>query len=146
MPLHLIKLSVGSESIRDHSDWVKERLAAKRAAGEKKPEYMHRTRMVPKRIEELLEGGSMYWVIKGQVAARQAIRDIRPFVDNEGISRCHIVMQPKLIPVIPRPQRPFQGWRYLIDHEVPKDIAAGAGELAQMPEVLRRELAELGLL
>ena len=146
MPLHLIKLSVGSDSIRDHQDWVKQRLAAKRAAGEKKPEYMHRTRMVPKRIEELLDGGSMYWVIKGQIAARQAIKDIRPFIDTEGISRCHIVMQSKMVPVIPRPQRPFQGWRYLNAHAAPKDITAGAGAMAEMPEVLRRELAELGLL
>ncbi len=145
MPLHLIKLSVGSQSIRDHQDWVKQRLAAKRAAGEK-AEYMHRTRMAPKRIEELLNGGSMFWVIKGQVAARQKILDVRPFVDSAGISRCHIVMGAKMTPVTPRPQRPFQGWRYLPDHEAPKDLTAGAGGTAQMPEMLRRELAELGLL
>ena len=146
MALHLLKLSVGAESIRDHEEWVMERLAAKRAAGENKPEHMHRTRMVPKRMAELLDGGSMYWVIKGQVAARQKIIDIRPFVDDEGISRCHIVMKPVIVPVMPRPHRPFQGWRYLKDHEAPKDLAAGAGALAQMPEALRRELSELGLL
>lgn len=146
MALHLIKLSVGSESIRDHEEWLKERLAAKRAAGEKNPETTHRTRMVPKRMAELLDGGSMYWVIKGQVAARQQILDIRPFVDNEGVSRCHIVLEQKMIPVVPRPHRPFQGWRYLKDHEAPKDLSAGLGSLAQMPEALRRELSELGLL
>ena len=146
MPVHLVKLSVGSESIRDHQDWVRQRLAAKRAAGEKKPEYMHRTRMVPRRLEELLDGGSMYWVIKGQIMARQVIRDIRPFVDNDGISRCHIVMHPKMEPVVPRPMRPFQGWRYLTVEAAPKDLTAGAGALAEMPEALRRELAELGLL
>ena len=111
-----------------------------------KPEYMHRTRMVPKRAEEVLDGGSMYWVIKGQIVARQEITDIRPFVDKEGVSRCHIVMAPKLVPVVPRPHRAFQGWRYLQDHEKPQDIGKGRGGLAKMPETLRRELSELGLL
>ena len=78
--------------------------------------------------------------------ARQEILDIRPFVDNEGVSRCHIVLEPTLVPVYPRPHRPFQGWRYLVDHEAPKDLKAGAGALAEMPEALRRELSELGLL
>jgi hypothetical protein len=107
---------------------------------------MHRTRMVPKRMDELLDGGSMYWVIKGQIVARQEITDIRSFVDNEGVSRCHIVMAPKVIPVVPRPHRAFQGWRYLPDHEKPLDIAKGRGGMAKMPETLRRELSELGLL
>jgi hypothetical protein len=145
MPLHLIKLCVGAESIRDMEEWVAEKLAMKRAAGEP-VEKTHRTRMVPKRAAELLDGGSLYWIIKGQVAARQEIIDIRPFTDAEGISRCHIVLEPTLIPVMPRPHRPFQGWRYLADHEVPRDIEAGAGEIAEMPEGLRRELRELGLL
>ena len=145
MPLHLIKLCVGAESIRDHEDWIKLRLAQKKAAGEP-VEQTHRTRMVPKRVDELLEGGSLYWVIKGQVAARQQILDIRPFTDTEGISRCHIVLKPKVIQVMPRPQRPFQGWRYLVDHEAPEDLKAGAGQVAEMPETLRRELRELGLL
>lgn len=146
MPLHLIKLSVGSDSIRDHEEWLAERMAAKRAAGEKAPEAMHRTRMVPKRAAELLDGGSMYWIIKGQVAARQAILDIRPFTDDAGISRCHMVLEQEMIPVVPRPHRPFQGWRYLPFHEAPKDLSGGLGALADMPEALRRELSELGLL
>ena len=145
MPLHLIKLCVGAESIRDMEEWVAEKLALKRAAGEP-VEQTHRTRMVPKRAAELIDGGSLFWVIKGQVAARQEILDVRPFTDTEGVSRCHIVLEPTLVPVMPRPHRPFQGWRYLADHEVPQDIAAGAGEIAEMPEELRRELRELGLL
>ena len=145
MPLHLIKLCVGADSIRDMEEWVAEKLAVKRAAGEK-VEQTHRTRMVPKRMAELLDGGSLYWVITGQVAARQERLDIRPFVDNEGVSRCHIVLEPTLVPVHPRPRRPFQGWRYLVAHEATKDLKAGAGALAEMPESLRRELSELGLL
>ena len=145
MPLHLLKLCVGADSIRDMEQWVAEKLAMKRAAGEP-VEQTHRTRMVPKRADELTDGGSLYWVIKGQVAARQTILDVRPFTDDAGISRCHIVLEPTLVPVMPRPQRPFQGWRYLAAHEAPADISAGAGEIAEMPESLRRELRELGLL
>jgi len=145
MPLHLIKLSVGTDSIRDLEEWIAGRVAAKVKAGEK-PEHTHRTRMVPKRVAELRDGGSMYWVIKGQISARQKIIDIRPFTDDQGISRCFIVLEPDLIPVMPRSCRPFQGWRYLPDHEKPADVTAGFGELAEMPEELRRELRELGLL
>ena len=145
MPLHLLKLSVGSESIRDLEEWVEERLAQRRKRGEPL-EHIHRTRMVPKRVDELLDGGSIYWVIKGQIAARQKLIDIRPFTDREGVSRCQFVMEPPLIPVMPRPFRAFQGWRYLKDEDAPPDLKAGAGQLAEMPEELRRELRELGLL
>ena len=145
MPLHLLKLCVGAESIRDQEEWIAEKLAAKRRRGEP-AEQFHTTRMVPKRIAELLDGGSLFWVIKGQIAARQDLQDIRPFTDADGISRCHLVLEPVMVPVHPRPCRPFQGWRYLKHEEAPRDISAGLGELAEMPEELRRELRELGLL
>lgn len=146
MALHLIKLCVGAESLRDMEEWIAEKLAVKRAGGEP-AEQTHRTRMVPKRMAELLDGGSLYWIIKGQVAARQSILDIRPFTDSDGIGRCHIVLDPVLIPVMPRPHRPFQGWRYLADHEKPADLSGKTGAaIAEMPEILRRELRDLGLL
>jgi hypothetical protein len=145
MALHLLKLSVGSDSIRDLAEWIEERLAQRRKRGEPR-EHIHRTRMVPKRVGELLDGGSLYWVIKGQIAARQKLIDIRPFIDKDGVSRCQFVMEPPLIPVMPRPFRPFQGWRYLRPEDAPPDLRAGAGEVAEMPEELRRELSELGLL
>ena len=146
MALHLLKLCVGAESLRDMEEWIAETLAAKRKA--KQPvEQTHRTRMVPKRVDELLDGGSLYWVIKGQVAARQEILDVRPYTDNDGIGRCHVVLEPTLIPVMPRPHRPFQGWRYLVDHEKPEDLTGRTGAaIAEMPEPMRRELRELGLL
>ena len=112
MPLHLIKLCVGADSVRDLEDWIKQRLKEKRKRGEK-PEHIHRTRMVPKRAEELVDGGSLYWVIRGEIACRQRIRDIRPFRDKEGIGRCGLVLDPKVVLVAPRPFRAFQGWRYL---------------------------------
>jgi hypothetical protein len=145
MPLHLLKLCVGAESITDLEDWIEERMAQRRARGEP-AEQLHTTRMVPKRVAEVLDGGSLYWVIKGQVSARQRLLDIRPFTDGEGIGRCHLVMEPVVVPVEPRPFRPFQGWRYLQAKDAPRDLAEHGGDLGEMPEALRRELAGLGLL
>lgn len=145
MPLHLIKLCVGCESITDLEEWIEENRAHHRRLG-RDYEQTHTTRMMPKRVEELLEGGSLYWVIKGQVAARQSLLDVRPFTDADGIGRCRLVLEPTVVAVEPRPYRPFQGWRYLAPKDAPRDIDAKAGDLARMPEDMRRQLAELGLL
>jgi hypothetical protein len=145
MALHLIKLCVGADSIQDLEDWIELKLRQMKKDG-RKPEQYHTTRMLPKRVDEILDGGSLYWVIKGRIAARQQMRDIRPFTDGEGISRCHLVLETKVIPVMPRPCRPFQGWRYLKDEEAPRDLGESGADVALMPEELRRELRELGLL
>jgi hypothetical protein len=145
MPLHLLKLCVGAESIRDLEDWIEERMTQRRRLGQPE-EQLHTTRMVPKRIEEIVAGGSLYWVIKGQISARQRLTDIRPFTDADGIGRCHLVMEPVVVPVEPRPFRPFQGWRYLQEKDAPHDLGRHGGDLAEMPEEMRRELAGLGLL
>jgi hypothetical protein len=145
MALHLVKLCVGAESIAEHEAWIRERLATLAALGQT-PEQRHTTRMVPKRVAEILDGGSLYWVIKGQIASRQEVVDIRPFTDVDGVSRCHLVLKPEVVPVIPRRMRPFQGWRYLAAHEAPPDLTGGLGEAAEMPDELRRELRDLGLL
>jgi hypothetical protein len=145
MPLHLIKLSVGCESIDDLKERVSAGLKDKKKRGQK-PEHIHTTRMVPKRADELKEGGSLFWVIKGQVACRERIVDIRPFVDREGIGRCRVVLDGKIVPVMPRAYRAFQGWRYLAHTDAPADLERGAPGSAAMPEQMRRELRELGLL
>ena len=145
MPLHLVKLAVGCDSVRDLQDWIKQKLKAKRKSGEK-PERIHTTRMVPKRAEELVDGGSLYWVIKGEIACRETIRAIRPFVDKDGIGRCRIVLDGKPVLVEPRPMRAFQGWRYLDAKEAPRDLDKVVKGSAAMPETLRRELRELGLM
>ena len=146
MPLHLIKLCVGCDSVRDLEEWVRERLKDRKKRGLSR-EHMHRTRMVPKRADELRAGGSLYWVIRGEVAAREKIIAIEPFRDKDGIGRCRIVMQPKVIAVSPRPMRPFQGWRYLKEGDAPPDLTrTAASGLAAMPEPMRRELRDLGLL
>lgn len=145
MPLHLIKLCVGCDSIRDLEEWIEENRVHYRRL--KRPyEQTHTTRMVPKRVEEVLDGGSLYWVIKGYLACRQKLLAIRPFTDGDGIGRCHLVLDPTVIPVRPHPHRPFQGWRYLAAKDAPGDIGHSSGDLAQMPEAMRRELADLGLL
>ena len=146
MPLHLIKLAVGCDSVKE----LKERVAERMSAAKKKgllQHHVHITRMVPKRIEEILAGGSLYWVIRGEIAAREKLIAIEPFRDRDGIGRCRLVMQPKVIAVSPRPMRPFQGWRYFTEDAAPPDLGkASAGSVAAMPEPLRRELRDLGLL
>lgn len=141
----MLKLCVGVDCIADLEARIVARLDARKARGEP-AEQFHTTRMVPRRMEELLDGGSLYWVIKGQVSARQPILDIRPFTDTDGISRCNIVLEPVVMPVQPRRCRAFQGWRYLPDKEKPVDLRAGGIDLGHMPEAMQRELRELGLL
>jgi hypothetical protein len=145
MPLHLIKLCVGCDSVADLEEWVGRKLKEKKKRGQK-PEHIHTTRMTPKRMEELLDGGSLFWVIRGEVMCREKLIDIRPFVDREGIARCRLVMDGKLVLVEPRPFRAFQGWRYYTHKDAPRDLARAAPGAAAMPEPLRRELRELGLL
>jgi hypothetical protein len=146
MTLHLIKLSVGTDSVQDLEDWIQKKLKERKKRGEKKPERIHTTRMVPKRSEELLDGGSIYWVIRGEVLCRERILDIRPFVDRDGVGRCRLVLDPKCVLVQPRPYRAFQGWRYLSAKDAPPDLDRAAPGARNMPETMRRELRELGLL
>jgi hypothetical protein len=143
MALHLLKLSVGTESVRELEDWVKLVLKSRNSRGEK-AEQFHTTRMIPKRSAELLDGGSLYWVIKGQIAARQALVELRP-LSVKGVAHCGLVHHKDLIPVRPRPRAAFQGWRYLEAADAPPDLARLTGDV-KLPEALRRELAALGLL
>jgi hypothetical protein len=145
MPLHLIKLCVGCDSVADLEDWIKQKLKEKKKRRQK-PEHIHTTRMIPKRAEELIDGGSLYWVIRGQISCSEKILDIRPFTDKDGISRCRVVLDGKLVLVEPRPRSAFQGWRYFEPKDAPRDLARAAPGASKMPEQMRRELRELGLL
>jgi hypothetical protein len=145
MPLHLIKLCVGCDSIRELEEWIEENRAQHVRLG-RPYRQTHTTRMVPKRVGALIDGGSLYWVIRGHVACRQRLLAIDPFIDGEGIGRCRLVLEPIVVAVEPRPCRPFQGWRYLEARDAPGDLGASAGDLADMPEALRRQLVDLGLL
>ncbi len=145
MALNLVKLCVGVDTIEELEDWIARRQKERRRSGEP-PEHIHTTRMIPKRSAELLDGGSLYWVIRGNIQARQRLTDIRPFRDREGIRRCQLVMEPLLVATHWQPKRPFQGWRYLAAKDAPNDLEAGAEGFADLPAEFRRELADLGLL
>jgi len=142
MPLHLIKLCVGVDTLEEQQNWAEQRLASMRRR-DPKASLFHTTRMVPKRVKELLDGGSLYWVIKGQVQARQQLVGIEPFVDSDGIRRCHLVLGDTIVPTLWQPRRAFQGWRYLVEKDAPADANANDADL---PGHLRVELGELGLL
>lgn len=145
-PLHLIKLCVGVEKPQDLKDWQAERLKQKRANGES-AELLHITRMTPKRRDELLDGGSLYWVVKRLVQMRQRILDLRAYTDRNGTKRCAIVLDPEIVLTQPQPRRPFQGWRYLPGADAPADLKVrGQTPLDEIPEEMRSELIELGLL
>jgi len=145
MPLHLIKLCVGCDSVADLEDWIKQKLNEKKKR-RLKPEHIHTTRMFPKRAEELTDGGSLYWVIRGQIACRERVVDVRPTTGKDGIKRCQVVLDGKVVLVEPRPRSAFQGWRYLEDKDAPRDLSRAAPGATRMPEKMRRELQELGLL
>ncbi|MFN3955462.1 MAG: DUF1489 family protein [Pararhodobacter sp.] len=140
MPLHLIKLCVGADAVEDLIDWQKSRAALN-------PDGLprHVTRMWPKRGAELLDGGSLYWVFKGQVLARQAILRLDEVTGDDGILRCGIVFNPEIIRTEPQPRRPFQGWRYLRPEDAPRDLPAQRPGDDDLPPELSAALADLGL-
>ena len=146
MTLHLIKLAVGCESVEDLASWQAERLRQMKREG-RKPELFHRTFQMPKRAEELLDGGSLYWVIKGIVQVRQRLTGFAEGTKDDGSPCTLLLLDRKLVQVRPMPRRAFQGWRYLKADEAPSDLGGRKGDqIGEMPPKLRRQLAELGLL
>lgn len=145
MTLHLIKLCVGCESVESLTE--SQRRQAARAERELGRRFAwHTTRMVPKRMDELLDGGSLYWVIKGQIRARERLLDVREIVDEEGRRACVLELDPEVVRVQPRNHRPFQGWRYLQPEKAPPDLADAPEGVEEMPDWMVAELKELGLL
>ena len=139
--LHLAKLAVGIRDI-DHLAAVQ---AARQAA---LPPLRHQTRNFPRRAAEVIDGGSIYWVVAGTMLARQRIRDIVEDQWDDGRGCAALVLDPALVPLLGRPTKAFQGWRYLAPADAPPDRPHGAearGE-ADLPPALRRELQGLGLL
>ena len=144
MTVHIVKLCVGVDSVDDLEHWIEHRQHLLALAGEPQ-EHIHTTRMTPKRREELLDGGSLYWVIKGMILARQPIIDLRQIVSEDGISRCQIVMEPTLIRTESQPKRAFQAGAISRIMKPPK-ISICCDRMTICPADFRRELAELGLL
>jgi hypothetical protein len=144
--MHLIKLCVGIENAAELIAWQAHRLKTLQRAG-KPAELVHRTRHMPKKRLEVLDGGSLYWVIKGSIQLRQRIIDLREETDAEGRAMCGIVFDPVLAPTRPQARRPFQGWRYLPREDAPPDLSrTERAAVEAMPAEMRAELAALALL
>jgi hypothetical protein len=140
--LHLIKLCVGVDEIQELADWQK-----KRRKRFKRRYNTHVTRNYPRRADELLAGGSLYWVIAGSVRVRQRIVGVVQRPDSEGVLCCELRLDPKLVETQPRAHRPFQGWRYLESGDAPPDLKQGRKARGdRLPPALVDELRSLGLL
>ena len=135
--VHLIKLCVGAEKVEDLMDWQASRYGTGPA--------MHVTRMWPKRASEILQGGSLYWVFKGVVLARQRILALDEVMGADGIARCAIVLDREVVRTEALPRRPFQGWRYLNATDAPRDLPKGRTREDPLPRALSVALAEIGL-
>jgi len=139
--LHMTKLAVGVRDIEHLRE-----LQAERA--EHNPPLRHRTRNFPRRRDEILEGGSMYWVVSGAMLVRQRILDIIEDRWDDSSACAGLILDPLLVPVAGRAAKPFQGWRYLPADDAPPDLATlrpARGEAA-LPPGLRQELRALCLL
>nr|WP_146348249.1 DUF1489 domain-containing protein [Phaeobacter marinintestinus] len=139
--VHLIKLSVGSESIETLAEW-QETGAVRTADGYPS----HVTRMWPKREPEIINGGSIYWVIKGSIQCRQRIIRLDEVFGSDGIRRCAIVLDPDVHRTQNALKRPFQGWRYLKPEDAPRDLPKGRVQDDAIPDELNQALAEIGVL
>ena len=145
MTLHLIKLCVGAESVDSHCEWIRSRMEQRRAQ-ELDPRPRHTTRMFPKRADQLLDGGSLYWVTKGYTTHRQEIEELQEVIGEDGIRRCQIILRPDVVLVQNRLKRPFQGWRYLTPNDAPPDIRIGSGNEPTLPPHLATALDHIGVL
>jgi hypothetical protein len=139
--LHLVKLCVGVGDVAELRRWQTERAKID-------PPIRHRTRNFPRRAAEIIDGGSLYWVIAGAIIVRQRVLDIIEDHRDDGTRCAAIVLHRRLVAVAARPMKAFQGWRYLQAADAPPDIVRGRrGEGEQeLPEALRRDLRALGLL
>jgi hypothetical protein len=137
---HILKLCVGAESIEDLAAWQ-----AQNAHLWPKGRAIHVTRMWPKREAELLGGGSLYWVIKGQILARQRVLGLEAVEGSDGVTRCALHLDPEIIRTSPALRRPFQGWRYLAPADAPPDLGSARAADDALPPELARALAEIGL-
>jgi hypothetical protein len=140
MALNILKLCVGADSVEDLLQWQAQHLGHWPAGRAE-----HITRMWPKRADEVLDGGSLYWVIKGQVLARQRILALEPRQGADGIARCALVLDAQVIRTEAAARRPFQGWRYLAAEESPRDLPKGRALETALPASLAQALAEIGL-
>lgn len=139
--VNILKLSVGTESLADLAAWQTSRRAL---YDDGLPRHV--TRMFPKRVDDILAGGSIYWVIKGLIQCRQRILRLDEVDRGDGIRRCGIVLDPELHATAASPRRPFQGWRYLKPEDTPPDLPKHRQSEDALPADLSQALAEIGVL
>ncbi|MEO6301496.1 MAG: DUF1489 domain-containing protein [Paracoccaceae bacterium] len=140
MALHLLKLCVGAVSVEDLVDWHNSH-PSPFSTGERR----HVTRMWPKREAELVDGGSLYWVIKGAILCRQRIVRMDRMEGQDGILRCGLIMDPEVVRTESAVRRPFQGWRYLDPADAPRDLGRARPFDDVLPAEMALALAEIGL-
>lgn len=136
--LHLMKLCVGVDQVEELAEFQARRLA-------EHGRVWHLTRATPRRTAELLEGGSLYWSVRGSLKVRQRLLGFEAETDEQARPRCRILLDPVLVRTAPRPIRPFQGWRYLPAADAPPDLDGGRGAGDALPSEMVEELRRLGL-
>jgi len=145
MTVHLIKLCVGVEEVAQLVEWRAKKAAAAKKSGNPFIQQ-HLTRNMPRRKDEVLDGGSLYWVIKGLVQVRQRIVALEPATRENGEPACALVFDPELVQTELQPRRAFQGWRYLETVDAPSDLGEGANAIDKLPPAMASELRDLGLI
>lgn len=138
--INILKLCVGAESVEDLIQWHDAHRGMWPAGT-----TAHVTRMWPKREAEVTGGGSLYWVIKGVILARQRILRLEERAGADGIRRCALILDAQVIRTEAAMRRPFQGWRYLDPAESPRDLVQGRAREEALPPELAQALAEIGL-
>jgi len=146
MTIHLVKIAVGIESV-DHlrEVQIKRLFQMKEKAGP--GDLRHLTRNAPRRAEDLLDSGSIYWIIKGYIRVRQRITGFGEAVGRNGKPRCALILDPNLVQTVLLPHKPIQGWRYIKVESVPADLTPAEREVvSSLPQEMADELRSLGLL
>ncbi len=143
MTVHILRRAFHADSIEDLVEWQAER---RKLSGSRKKEVRTFLRAFPTRETELIDGGSIYWIIKGHIRARQRVLRCEQVTDPEARRKCALVLDMEIVPTVPRPVRARRGWRYLDATEVPPDLGEGPKGGEALPDALAAELRELGLL
>tara|TARA_B100000902_G_C27009699_1_gene764135 strand:+ start:174 stop:581 length:408 start_codon:yes stop_codon:yes gene_type:complete len=134
---------VGAQGISDL--YQRQNSNGARTSNKAERKLVHVTRMWPKRENELLAGGSLYWVFKGLILARQEILGLEEIIGSDHIKRCGIVLSEKIVKTSPKPKRAFQGWRYLTCDQAPPDVGDFSTIEEEIPHSLQLELSRLGV-
>ena len=144
--VNLVKIAVGVTTVEELR--LRQTEFLKKINDNNFPYFYHKTRMMPKKHEDIISNGSLFWVIKGAICARQKVIDIVKFEDTDGKKKCKIFLAAEIVKTKPIRKRPFQGWRYLKKHITPGDLnepIKGNFE-PNIPIDVQKKLLEMGVL